>query len=917
MEILTLSGTRTIEDIYRRLREIDSIKDGKADGIITREELGEASNKNINTVIQFNEGKTSSYDAIQKLYLKLQAMDKKDGSLDGNIEELKSRSGITLTTEQIADVSILLETDDFVSAKKRRSIISAIKRGFQHLQYTEPSARKDKKVVLAAVEKDGMALQYAGESLRKDKDVVLAALEQNSEAMQYMDKTLWKDKEIVLAAAGQNGSALEHAHSDLKMDKEFVLAIVNKNGGALQYADESLKKDKEIVLAAVKQSGKILQYADEGFRKNKEIVLAAVKQNGEALQYADRSLRRDKEVVLAAVKQNGNALVYADYLTKDKEVVLAAVEQNGDAVIYGDIVLRRGKDFEKVISAVIEKNKGTSDFAKKRELALDKVKGFWRNLEEMDAPFKKDKEIVLAAVKEYWGALQYADETLRNDKEVVLAAVKQNGAALEYADNTLKKDKKIVLIAVEQDGKYLQHADESLKKDKEVVLAAVEQNGFALQYADKSLRKDKEVVLAAIDEIGLAIEYADETLKKDKEVVLAAVKESGGVLQYADESLKRDKVFVLTVVKKAGSELQYADETLRKDKEVVLAAVKQNGGALQYADRSFRKDKEVVLVAVKTNKYALQYADDSLRYDREVVLATVPSLDDIYNSNTGQNDYLSLFVSNILLMGFYEESDASLKALAHSGKGMLSSYRTINQQIEKTGLKGLSNIDPDSANKLISIIVEIYGYHDLWATRSKYSVMRDIRLIEMSNISVIAKILSQEGKMETPKITTYKFDWSGRPSIPVNLPSNVYWYKKDIPELRSLLNSKYEVYKKAAAKALEKIAKDGVEDQELEAGNKPSPEKAQALRKMMEDKDWTLRYRALEALRISGADAAELTPEILKLFNDKDWYVHNSAALIIEKNKEKHIEYLKDSIKTGSEFAQERAKDILGPTNPK
>ncbi|MCX5748684.1 MAG: DUF4116 domain-containing protein [Candidatus Saganbacteria bacterium] len=670
MSKITLTDLWNIEDIYSRLRKIDAVRDGKADGIITREELAESAKTGIDTTVKFNEGIISSYDVIQKLYLKLQTIDKEDGTNDGLLNTLRVRQGVALTPQQQDKVSIELDLDD----------------------------------------------------------------------------------------------------SDISAKKELAIAKVRDKWYALEEMDASLKKDKEVVLAAVRSDGK-------------------------ALGYADDSLKKDRGFVLEAVKTDGCALNCADAL------------------------------------------------------------------------FKRDKEIVLSAVKSSWTALKYADDSLKKDKYFMIEAVKQNGCAIEYADITLKKDKDVVLAAVKQEGYALQFADDSLKGDKDLILQAVGQYNNAIKYAGPSLLKDKDFMMAAVKQYGLALELADDHLKKDK--------------------------------------------------EIVLAAVMQNGHALSFADDAFKKDKVVVLAAVRQDRFAIKHSDVSLQKDRDVLLANKPGLKNIFNLNMNEEKYIVSFVSNMTFLEYQEETDDSLQRSALSGNILLSSYRTITGQIEITGLKGLGNIDPESAKELTSIMAEIDGSHGLWATQSKHAVRRDVRLTEMFKNSVILRLLVSESKMKIPVKTQFDFVWSHADSIPVNLPSNVYWYKKDIPELRGLLNNKYEVYKNAAAKALEKIEKEGTEDQGLEAGKKPSPEKAQALRKMMEDKDWTLRYRALEALRISGANTSGFTPEIYKLFNDKEWYVHNSAGLIIGKEKGKHIEYLKDSLKTGSVFAQNRATDILNPSNPK
>ncbi|MCX5748933.1 MAG: DUF4116 domain-containing protein [Candidatus Saganbacteria bacterium] len=261
MEKVTLTGTVNIESVYARLRKIDSIKDGKIDGNITREELDLAAKKQVDTSVQFNESKTTSFEVIQKLYLKLQTMDKEDGKLDGNIKDLRFRLNFPLTPEQQRKFSLQLELEASDLTGKK-----------------EEAPKKDKEAVPAAVKKDERAAKPSADTASK------------------------KDRASVLAAVKQYGNGLQYAGELFKKDREIVLAAVKENGLALVYADESLKKDKNIVLAAVKQNGWALYFADDSLKKDKEVVLAAVKQHEWALNYADASLQKDPDILKAAGK---------------------------------------------------------------------------------------------------------------------------------------------------------------------------------------------------------------------------------------------------------------------------------------------------------------------------------------------------------------------------------------------------------------------------------------------------------------------------------------------------------------------------------------------------------------------------------------------------------------------------------------
>jgi len=113
MEKATLIGSTNITRVYERLRNIDSVKDGKVDNVISREELDEARKEGVDTTIEFKEGKASSLDALQRLYIKLQELDAADGAKDGNIKGLSEHLGVTLTEEQKDQFSVSAEIEFF------------------------------------------------------------------------------------------------------------------------------------------------------------------------------------------------------------------------------------------------------------------------------------------------------------------------------------------------------------------------------------------------------------------------------------------------------------------------------------------------------------------------------------------------------------------------------------------------------------------------------------------------------------------------------------------------------------------------------------------------------------------------------------------------------------------------------------
>ena len=70
--------------------------------------------------------------------------------------------------------------------------------------------------------------------------------------------------------------------------------------------------------------------------------------------------------------------------------------------------------------------------------AINKVKEYGMDLEQLPEKFKKDKDVVLEAVLNAGEAIQFADPKLKLDKKITLAAVKTSAYALEHVDDKFR-----------------------------------------------------------------------------------------------------------------------------------------------------------------------------------------------------------------------------------------------------------------------------------------------------------------------------------------------------------------------------------------------------------------------------------------------------------------------------------------------
>jgi len=675
MEKVTLVGSANISKVYERLRKIDSVKDGKVDNVISREELDEARKEGVDTTIEFKEGKASSLDALQRLYIILQGLDKEDGAFDGDIKELEEHLSVALTAEQKAGVAVSFEVIVLDKPLTGSEIVERMEKGLAkdisgsgerapHLDTTD-ILRLDsyRKVAGRLIDNHRDIDPYYLYSLfycldsEKRMEAVMHLKEKGvfetveKERAQYLMEELFgksfgddintKLMKLIDVTRFKNFGWLWETRCDYAERTEQFQTRAN----LIAHQEDFISGIESLKILRFEDLCKLLRILGEPDHYfiswvitdagNYAAHLLARRIKYQALKNINLNILLDgqKEISKEFRDRYSNELNLISAISPELSQILLGIpslmtDKTGDVgkMLEG---LKSSEDFERfmtlgnkasmaILTALGSDNEGLRI---KAERALFVLVSNTTDINNIG--FLNNNTFMLSLVKFRGAFLQFASGSLKKDKAAVLSAVKQDGRSLAFADISLRKDKQIVMAAIEQRWDALRFADDSLRKDKQFVMAAIKQRCWALQYADDSLKRDKEFVLAAIKEGGRALQYADVSLRKDREVVLAAVKRDGRVLQFADDSLKRDREVVLSAVNQIWDALQYADISLKRDEGVILASIAKEGRALQYADDSLKRNKDFMLTAIKQFAYALQYADDSLKRDKEIVLAAI------------------------------------------------------------------------------------------------------------------------------------------------------------------------------------------------------------------------------------------------------------------------------------------------------
>lgn len=332
-------------------------------------------------------------------------------------------------------------------AQRRSSVLAAVTRDGNSLQYASPAFQNDPEVVLRAIDQNPSSFQYASLLLRNCEAIAWRVVQRGDgvTALRYASRRLQDDKALVLAAVQQNWWAWRSASPRCKVDKQVVMAVLRENGYALRHVTQQLQADVDVVWTAVEQNAHALQYADETTKDHRGVVMAAVANDGCVLQYASTRLRRDRSVVYTAVRQNWSAMSFAADLTmigSDQRILMAALEQSGHALHYASDSLKRDEQF---VTAAVKRNGSALQY-----VADETLQGNWR--------------IVMAAVQQDGNALQYTTSpVLRSRLDVVKAAVQSRPEAIRFASPCLWSNLELMTRVI------LPGAEERAEVDSSVV----------------------------------------------------------------------------------------------------------------------------------------------------------------------------------------------------------------------------------------------------------------------------------------------------------------------------------------------------------------------------------------------------------------------------------------------------------------
>ena len=304
------------------------------------------------------------------------------------------------------------------------------------------------------------------------------------------------------------------------------------------------------------------------------------------------------------------------------------------------------------------------------------------------------------------------------------------------------------------------------------------------------------------------------------------------------------------------------------------------------------------------------------------------SFDFIMFSQTGAADFEKVLmdsgiskINRDILMMIYRTRQGVPLGLTDAGLGSYArSWKFQDESGIYIGDPGqvliLNSIDPARALSIAEALFRPFvrqtglpqGAHGrTYASCSAEDLIVAFRRVQLSKRSLAVKLLIQSGRIKMPSSVRAEFDWSNAPSIVIPLPDRIFWCKEDIPALTEMLNSPYQLYREEAAKALKYIEQNGTEDEGLEKGVLPGKEKTQDLRKRLNDPNWEIRYRALEALRISGADAEAFIPELKAAFTSDNYYLSEQASAILTAMGNGALPAFVEIIRTGADFYKTRA----------
>ncbi|MCF7877498.1 MAG: HEAT repeat domain-containing protein, partial [Candidatus Omnitrophica bacterium] len=384
----------------------------------------------------------------------------------------------------------------------------------------------------------------------------------------------------------------------------------------------------------------------------------------------------------------------------------------------------------------------------------------------------------------------------------------------------------------------------------------------------------------------------EEAITKKRQLAISLLNEA---LKNEDKRVRMGAVYMFTQMLSINEKIDLLPKTIWDDGVEAI----------------FKTDDEVARGLIEAALQVMKHDHNNAWLLKECFLTKIkkerlPTI--VEKFNQPNKDLLSLLYMTLQPRNRFYSTDGGFKhaIVEHDIERHLSALFDNPEIID--ALANFEKLNPKSLKQFAMFIKEISNtkageYVPTYAQEDSEMLMEDIRLIELTRRSTVLKLLIQEGDFKVPEATFAIFRWSHSPTVKINLPPMV-WSTSDVPNLRKLLNSKYEYYRKAARKALKQI----------EEQNRQLENIGQIL-KRIESRNFNDRYRALHMLSLKNKLPNECIPYLIKILDETNWWIQELAVQNLTKIGKPTInslvENLQDTKRDTRRYVVE-ALDILG-----
>ncbi len=198
-----------------------------------------------------------------------------------------------------------------------------------------------------------------------------------------------------------------------------------------------------------------------------------------------------------------------------------------------------------------------------------------------------------------------------------------------------------------------------------------------------------------------------------------------------------------------------------------------------------------------------------------------------------------------------------------------------------------------------------------WAAASAQRASKNIRLAQLIMNSTTAKLIAYSSPTSLPDETKISFAWSNNKEVTIPLPSRIYWYKSDVETLGRISRGSAADLSRQATVMLDMIKENKTDDEGLTSNAIPQPEAARRIKEWLSNKDWSTRFRALEALRISQCNPEIFLPELSQILKEDNWFINQSCSEVLTRLGDNAIPAFKEAVNNGSSNVKESAISSL------